>query len=92
LLASSPNPQARGPPAVGCPRLLIQYTRSYPPYWRPFLHPQTEDPPCCGDSDPLITWCSLSLRGRIKNLHVSLWVKPTCNTQSNVRKQLCWKM
>jgi hypothetical protein len=39
----SPNSQAVGPPFVGCPRLLIQYIRSYPPYWRPFLHPQPED-------------------------------------------------
>jgi hypothetical protein len=27
-----PNPQAEGPLLVGCPRLLIQYIRSYPPY------------------------------------------------------------
>jgi hypothetical protein len=27
-----PNPQAGGPPPVGCLRLLIQYIRSYPPY------------------------------------------------------------
>jgi hypothetical protein len=27
-----PNPQAGGPPLVGCPRLLIQYIRSYSPY------------------------------------------------------------
>jgi hypothetical protein len=26
------NPQAGGPPTAGCPRLLIQYIRSYPPY------------------------------------------------------------
>jgi hypothetical protein len=26
------NPQAGGPPTVGCPRLLIQYIGSYPPY------------------------------------------------------------
>jgi hypothetical protein len=26
-----PNPQAGGPPVVGCPRLRIQYIRSYPP-------------------------------------------------------------
>jgi hypothetical protein len=29
---TSPNPQAGRPPLVGCPRLLIQYIRSYPPY------------------------------------------------------------
>ena len=34
-----PNPQAGGPPLVGCPRLRIQYIRSYPSYWRPHLHP-----------------------------------------------------
>jgi hypothetical protein len=27
-----PNLQAGGPSFVGCPRLLIQYIRSYPPY------------------------------------------------------------
>jgi hypothetical protein len=27
-----PNPQAGGPSLVGCPRLLIQYICSYPPY------------------------------------------------------------
>ena len=32
LLAPRPTPQAGGPPLVGCPRLLIQFIRSYPPY------------------------------------------------------------
>jgi hypothetical protein len=41
------------PPPVGCPQLLIQYIRSYPPYWRPFLYPKPEDVPCRGDRDPL---------------------------------------
>jgi hypothetical protein len=49
----SPNPQAGGQPLVGCPRLLIQYIRSYPSYRRPPLHPQPEDAPCCGDRDHL---------------------------------------
>jgi hypothetical protein len=44
------QPQARGPPLVGCPRLFNQYISSYPPYWRPFLLPQPEDAPW----DPLI--------------------------------------
>ena len=34
VVSTSPNPQAGGPPLVGCPRLLIQFIRSYPPYWR----------------------------------------------------------
>jgi hypothetical protein len=49
VVSPSPNPQARGAPLVGSPRLLIQYIRSYPPYWRPFLHLQPEDVPCRGD-------------------------------------------
>jgi len=31
LVSTSPNPQAGGPPLLGCPRLLIQFIRSYPP-------------------------------------------------------------
>ena len=31
---------------VGCLRLLVQYIRSYSPYWRPFLHLQSEDAQC----------------------------------------------
>ena len=54
VVSTSPNPQAGGPPLVGCPRLLIQFTHSYPPYRRPFLHPQPEDAPCRCDRDPLI--------------------------------------
>ena len=56
VVSTSPKPQAGGPPLVGCPRLLNQFIRSYPPYRRPFLHPQPEDAPCRGDRDPLITW------------------------------------
>ena len=52
VVSASPNTQAGRPPLVGCPRLLIQYIRSYPPYRRPFLHPQPEDAPCRGDRDP----------------------------------------
>jgi hypothetical protein len=63
VFSTSPNPQAGGPPFLGYLRLLIQYIRSYPPYWRPFLHLQPEDAPCRGDRDPLITafrWYSVS--------------------------------
>ena len=59
VVSTSPNPQSGGPPLVGCPRLLIQYIRSYPPYPRPFLHPQPEDSPCRGNRDPIITWLHL---------------------------------
>jgi hypothetical protein len=53
FVSTSPNPQAGGPPLVGCPRLLIQFIRSYPPYRRPLLYPHPEDAPCRGDRDPL---------------------------------------
>ena len=36
VVRTSPNLQAGGPPLVGCPRLLIQFIGSYPPYRRPF--------------------------------------------------------
>jgi len=55
IVSTLPNHQAGGPPPVGFLLLLIQYIRSFPPYWRPFLHPQPEDSPCCGDRNPLIT-------------------------------------
>jgi hypothetical protein len=55
LLAPHTTSQAGGPPLVCCPRLLIQYICSYPPYWRTFLHPQPEDAPCRGDRKLLIT-------------------------------------
>ena len=53
VVSTSPNPQAGGPLLIGCPRLLIQFIRNYPPYRRPFLYPQPEDAPCRGDRDPL---------------------------------------
>ena len=51
-LAPRPTPEAGGPPLVGSPRLLIRFIRSYPPYRRPFLHPQPKDAPCRGDRYP----------------------------------------
>jgi hypothetical protein len=56
-VSTSPNPQAGGPPHLGCPRLLIQYIRSYPAtllIMRLFLHLQPEDVPCRGNRDRLI--------------------------------------
>jgi hypothetical protein len=39
LLAPPPSPQAGEPPPVGCPRLLIQYIRSYPLYLEAIILP-----------------------------------------------------
>ena len=44
-VSTSPKPQAGETPLVVCPRLLIQYIRSYPLYWRPLLHQQPDDAP-----------------------------------------------
>jgi hypothetical protein len=53
----------------------MQYIRSYPPYWRPFLHPQSEDAPCHGDKElndlyfsPNIVWVIKSRRIRSAEL------------------------
>jgi hypothetical protein len=51
IINTSPNPQVGVPPLVVCSLLLVQYIRSYPPYWRPFLHPQPEDTPCRSDKE-----------------------------------------
>jgi hypothetical protein len=32
IVSLSPNPEARGPPPFGCPRLIMKYIRSYPPH------------------------------------------------------------
>jgi hypothetical protein len=65
ILYTSPHCQA-GEPLVGCPRLLIQYIRSYPPCCRPFDHPQPEDAPCRGDRNPL----NLGINNNNNNLSV----------------------
>ena len=67
---TSPNPQAGGPPLVGCPWLFIQYFHSYTPYWRPFLHLQPEDTLCHGDRVPLVMY---SVQG-FKNKICYFWV------------------
>jgi hypothetical protein len=41
VVSPTPNPKAGGPPLAGCPWLLIQYIRSYPPYPEDFPLPAT---------------------------------------------------
>jgi hypothetical protein len=59
FVGTTPKPQVGGLPLVGSQRLLVQYIRSYPRQWRPFLHPQPEDAPCRTDRDPLIKYSDL---------------------------------
>jgi hypothetical protein len=63
VVSTSPNPQDGVPPRVGCPRLLIQNIRSYPPYvqavppsatWGRAM-PWWQGPTCHCDRDPLVT-------------------------------------
>jgi hypothetical protein len=63
VVSTLPKSQAEGPPLVGCPRLLIQYIRSYPPYlqavppsatWGRAM-PWWQGPTYHCDRDPLIT-------------------------------------
>jgi hypothetical protein len=67
VFSTSPNCPAGGPPIFGCPRMLIQYIRSYPPYWRPFLHPQPDDAPWRGYKDPLIMGSPVRVRKYLSN-------------------------
>jgi hypothetical protein len=55
LVSNSIKPQPVGQILICFPRVHIPYIRCCPPYWRPFLHPQPEDAPCCFDKVPLIT-------------------------------------
>jgi hypothetical protein len=79
-ISASPNPQAGGPPLVGCPRLLIQYIRSYPPHRRPFLHPHPEDVPCRGDRDRLIIMLSYDnyIHYNCQHNYVMVFIKAIC--------------
>jgi len=54
FLEPRPAPKLKRPPLFGCLQLLILCIRSYPPYWRQFLHPQPEGVPFRGDRDRLI--------------------------------------
>ena len=51
LLAPHPTPKLQDHPLSAVCGWLFNIYRSYPPYWRPFLHPQPEDAPCYGDRD-----------------------------------------
>jgi hypothetical protein len=87
VVSISPKPQVRGPPLICCPPLLIQYIRSYPPYLRPFLHPQHEDALCHGDRDP-ITMANIKLRKFLLTLGDRMNFVPL--TEPNTTESLGW--
>jgi hypothetical protein len=49
LQVSRPTPKLEDHP-LSAIRDLMQYIRGYPPFWRPFHHPQPEYAPCRGDT------------------------------------------
>jgi hypothetical protein len=63
---------------AGCLRLLIQYIRNYPPYRRPFLHPQPQNATCHDARDPLITeWLVTHMYARACT-HTHVNTEPLC--------------
>jgi hypothetical protein len=63
---------------------LFQYIRSYPPYWRPFLHPQNEDVSCRGTKTHWVHWNGL----KIIIIRALMIVIPIVFTQSVTMKQV----
>jgi len=53
LLAPCPTPKVEDHHLSAIRDCLFKNISSYPPYWRPFLHPQPEEAPCRGDWDQL---------------------------------------
>ena len=50
VVSLTPNSQAEGPLLVGCPRLLIQYIRSLPPYLEAYSAIRNPgEAPCLGE-------------------------------------------
>jgi hypothetical protein len=53
LLAPHPNPKLEDHPLSFVQGCLFDIFAANLHSWRPFLRPQPEDAPCCGDRDPL---------------------------------------
>jgi hypothetical protein len=54
LLAPRPTPKLEDHPLSAVRNCLFNVFAATLHIRRPFLHPQPEDAPCCGDRDPLI--------------------------------------
>ena len=75
FVSTLPKPQYGGPLLVGYPLLLIQYIHSYPPYWRPLVHPQPEDALFRGDRVPHIFPCYPSVQNLSSSSMISKHIK-----------------
>jgi len=82
VFSTSPNPQAKEPPLVVIPWLLIQWIRNYPPYWRPVLHPQRATPWWQGPSYHGIAWLSVWILMYTYWLHSCVWIRSPLEGES----------
>jgi hypothetical protein len=78
IVSPTSNPQAGGTPLVGCPRLLIQYIRSYPPY--------LEDFPTSA------TWGRATLWWQGTHLTWDTWTLKSGNERGKMFNLLCHKI
>jgi hypothetical protein len=79
IVSPTPNPRVGGPPFSAVHGCLINVFAATLYNWKPSLHLQSEDAPCCGDRDPpnivvlLIDWVFfiVSLRLKEQSLGIS---------------------
>ena len=55
LLTPRPTPKLEEHPSSALGDCFFSIFAATLRIWRPFLHPQSQDAPCCGDRDPLIS-------------------------------------
>ena len=55
LLTPRPTTKLKDHTLLGVRDCLLNIFAATLPIWRPLIHPQLEDTPCCGDRDTLIT-------------------------------------
>jgi hypothetical protein len=94
VVSPSPNPQSGGPPTVGCPRLLIQYIRSYPPYLERCFLSATRGRAMPWWQWTYSTWLELSYRSKNYGVEVTfnLMTSPLSLTNligSNMQRDRC---
>jgi hypothetical protein len=59
LVAPHPTPKLEDHPMSAVRDFLFNIFAATHHIWKPFLHPQPQEAPCCGDTDPFITvWIS----------------------------------
>jgi hypothetical protein len=67
LLTPRPTPKLEGHPLLSVHDWLFNIFAANLHIWKPFLHPQPEDAPCCGDRNP-------TLHGKNFYIHINVKV------------------